>query len=233
MKEFLFGFLILCGYFLSCATVAILCRKTLKIENEIFRKILHYILLGSVFVFTCAYKTWWKSALSCVAFIVLVYPILCIAERSQSYSETVTERKKGELKSSLILVFLTFAAVISLCWGLFLNKHTVIAVILCWGVGDSFAALIGKRLGKRKIYKNKTLEGSLAMAITSFITVFIVFIAAGLLPWYLSLVTAFFAAITVSVIELFTPNGFDTVTCPLGAAAIIIFFLFIFGGLSV
>ncbi len=216
MKEFLSGFLVLCGYFLLCAAASILCRKTLKIKDEIFRKILHYILLGSVFVLTYVNKTWWKSALSCVLFIVSVYPILCVAERSQSYSETVTERKKGELKSSLILVFFTFAVVISVCWGLFLNKHIVIAVILCWGVGDSFAALIGKRFGKRKIYKDKTLEGSLAMAITSFITVFIVFIAASLLPWYLSLVTAFVAAITVSVIELFTPNGFDTVTCPLG-----------------
>lgn len=125
MKEFLVGFLILCAYFLVCASIAIVCRKTLKIRDEIFRKALHFILLGSVFVFAYAYNTWWKSALSCIVFIIIVYPILCFAERLKNYSQTVTERKKGELKSSLILVFLTFAAIISVCWGLFSNKHTV------------------------------------------------------------------------------------------------------------
>ena len=94
MKEFLFGFLMIIVYFAPCALIALLSRKLFKIPDEIFRKILHFILLGSLFVFVFAYKTWWISALSCLVFIIIVYPILKLCERFKQYSYIVTERKK-------------------------------------------------------------------------------------------------------------------------------------------
>lgn len=116
--------------------------------------------------------------------------------------------------------------------GLVFKQAYRLAVILCWGIGDAFAALVGKKFGKHKIYKNKTLEGSLAMASSAFLTVLTVLLINNLFAWYLSLLTAFIAAIVVATIELFTPNGLDTVTCPLGAMVVIILLLTAFGGLS-
>lgn len=232
MSEFFIGFAILCGYFLICAFTAILFRKTFKIPNEVFRKILHFILLGSVFVFIFAFNTWWISALAAVIFIIIVYPILLIAEKFKNYSETVTERKKGELKSSLLIVFSTFAVVISIAWGLFGNKIIVLSSILSWGIGDAAAALVGTKFGKRKIYKKKTLEGSLAMLCTSFLTLLIIFLISDLTPWYFSPITSLLVAIAVSAAELYTPNGLDTFTCPISSLLVTISLLLLFGCLA-
>ena len=231
MQEFLNGVLMLIIYFISCATIALVCRKMIKIPNELFRKILHFILLTSLFVFIFAFKTWWSSALTCILIIVLAYPILLFFERFKTYSDTVTERKKGELRSSLILVFLMFAVIITICWNLLDNKLLALPVIYAWGYGDALAALIGTKFGKRKIYKKKSLEGTLAMFITSVIVVSILLSIVNIIPWYGVIVTTIFVSIGVTAVELFTPNGLDTVTCPFTSLIIMIPLLILFGGL--
>ena len=231
MQEFLNGVLLLIIYFISCATIALVCRKMIKIPNELFRKILHFILLTSLFVFIFAFKTWWSSALTCILIIVLAYPILLFFERFKTYSDTVTERKKGELRSSLILVFLMFAVIITICWKLLDNKLLALPVIYAWGYGDALAALIGTKFGKRKIYKKKSLEGTLAMFITSVIVVSILLSIVNIIPWYGVIVTTILVSIGVTAVELFTPNGLDTVTCPFTSLIIMIPLLILFGGL--
>lgn len=231
MQEFLNGVLMLIIYFISCATIALVCRKMIKIPNELFRKILHFILLTSLFVFVFAFKTWWSSALTCILIIVLAYPILLFFERFKTYSDTVTERKKGELRSSLILVFLMFAVIITICWKLLDNKLLALPVIYAWGYGDALAALIGTKFGKRKIYKKKSLEGTLAMFITSVIVVLILLSIVNIIPWYGVIITTIFVSIGVTAVELFTPNGLDTVTCPFTSLIIMIPLLILFGGL--
>lgn len=47
------GMLVL--YFAVLATIAIVCRACIRIPDEIFRKILHCILLGSLLVFVLAF----------------------------------------------------------------------------------------------------------------------------------------------------------------------------------
>ena len=231
MQEFLNGVLMLIIYFISCATIALVCRKMIKIPNELFRKILHFILLTSLFVFVFAFKTWWSSALTCILIIVLAYPILLFFERFKTYSDTVTERKKGELRSSLILVFLMFAVIITICWKLLDNKLLALPVIYAWGYGDALAALIGTKFGKRKIYKKKSLEGTLAMFITSVIVVSILLFIVNIIPWYGVVITTIIVSIGVTAVELFTPNGLDTVTCPFISLIIMIPLLILFGGL--
>lgn len=56
------------------------------------------------------------------------------------------------------------------------DKLLALAVIYAWGYGDAFAALIGTKFGKHKIYKKKSLEGTLAMLTTSFITLIVILI---------------------------------------------------------
>lgn len=231
MKEFLLGFLMIIIYFALCATVALLSRKLFKIPNEIFRKILHFILLGSLFVFLYCYKTWWISIISCVVFVIIVFPILKFCERFKKYSALVTERNKGELKNSLILVFLMFSIIIGVGWGIFNDKLLVLASIYAWGFGDAFAALIGTKFGKTKIYKKKSLEGTLAMFITSVISVFIILLIRGVLPWYINIIPVLVTSILSTTTELFTPNGLDTITCPVVSLISLILTLLLFGGL--
>ena len=206
-------------------------RKLCKIPDEIFRKGLHFILLGSLLVFVNAFNTWWISAIGCLTVVALAYPVLYFCERFKTYSKVVTERKKGELKNSLIIVFFMFVFVIAICWGWIGDKMLVLASIYAWGFGDAIAALIGTKIGKHKIYKKKSLEGTLAMFITSFITVLIILLIRGVIPWYSVLLVTLLTSLVSTVIELYTPNGLDTVTCPIGAMVVMLPLLCLLGGI--
>lgn len=66
-------------YFAAVVIVAFSARLAFPIPDEVFRKILHFILLGSFYVLVVSYPVWWQAAL------VAVYLIWCgvktVAER--------------------------------------------------------------------------------------------------------------------------------------------------------
>lgn len=98
--EFIRGYGIIIGYFIVCASAALLLRHFIDIPKEVFRKVLHFILLGSIFIWIYAFETWWISAVSAIVFIFMVFPILHFAENIPGYSELLIERKKGKIKKS-------------------------------------------------------------------------------------------------------------------------------------
>lgn len=223
MTEFFTGVLYVIIYYAALATVALTLRVLTKIPDEPFRKLLHLILLNSLPVFLFAFREWWHATLFCVIFAVVVYPVLMLFERHKDYSHTVTERKKGELKSSLLVVFSMFAIVISVSWGLLSDKWLALASVYAWGVGDAAAALIGKRFGKHKIGKSKkSYEGSFAMLVCSISFVLIFLLCRGGMEWYGYLLTSLIAGLACTAVEFYTPGGFDTITCPISAMAVIL-----------
>ncbi len=234
MIVFLLNFLKLVLYFVICIILALSIRLFTKVPNEVYRKTLHFIVLGATFVFLYVFDTWYSAVLAALTFAILVFPILSLAERFKGYSNILAERKKGELKRSLISVFAMFSIVISMTWGLLGERYIALAVILGWGVGDAAAALIGKRFGKRYLEGKfvdgkKTLEGTLAMFVSSFIVIILILIFHIRLPWYGYLTVAFLTAIVNSLVELNTKHGYDTITCPLGSLLIILPLLYIWG----
>ena len=227
INKFLYGFIILLVYFLLAASLAMLARKLLRMPRELFRKTLHLVLLFSLPVFLYAFPTWFLSALAAISFAAAIYPILAFGERFDGYSELLTQRKDGEIKRSLMLVFLMFAVIIGICWGWLGDRMLAVACIYAWGFGDGAAALVGKRFGRhylqsRMIEGRKSLEGTLAMFIVSFFSVFIIMMFRGGLNWQHCFVIALAAGAVSALVELFTLGGFDTVTCPMAAASIII-----------
>lgn len=232
--EFLTGFGILIGYFSVCASGALLLRRFVRVPTEVFRKILHLILLCSLLVWVYAFHTWWVSALAPVVFIAVVFPLLSLAERIEGYSELITERKHGEIKNSLVIVCGMFTALICICWGWLGEQWLVLACVYAWGFGDGAAALVGKKFGRhylegRFIEGRKSLEGTLAMFVVSFLSVLIVLLTSGKVAWYGNLPIAALAAAVCAVVELYTPNGMDTLTCPFAAAAVILPLVHIWG----
>lgn len=235
MREFLISFGILLLYFAVCATAAILLRRFVPVPREVFRKTLHIILLGSILVFTYAFVTWWISAIAAIVFMVIVFPILSFAERIPGYSELLTERKGGEIKNSLVVVFSMFAVLICVCWGWIGEKYLVIASVFAWGLGDAAAALVGKRFGRhyiegKLVEGRKSLEGTFAMFVVSFVTVLIILLANGTAQWYGYISIAVVTAAVCAVVELYTKGGMDTLTCPFAAAAIMIPLIRLWGG---
>lgn len=232
---FLEGFSVLLAYFAVAAFLALLARKLVAMPGELFRKALHSVLLFSLPVFLIAFTSWKLSALAALVFATLVYPLLAFGERFSSYSELLIQRSDGEIKRSLMLVFVMFAAIISICWGWLEDRALAAACIYAWGFGDGAAALVGKRFGRRflqgkMIEGRKSLEGTLTMFAVSFLTVFTIMLLRGRLPWQYCFVIAAATAAVSAIVELFTLGGFDTLTCPMAAAAVIIPLTVFWGG---
>ncbi len=235
MQELINGMGVIGLYIIPAASLMLIARRLLKILDELFRKILHFILLGAYIPFLFAFETWWISAGVAATLIIVLYPILLLAGRIPAFSSFVNERKKGEFKSSMILALGIMVLSISICWGIFDDRYLVLASIYAWGVGDAFAALIGKQFGKHKIRwkiadSHKSIEGSVAMFLTSAISVYVVLVLRGGLDGISCLVIAVAAALICTFVELCTSNGFDTVSCPTVAMLIIIPLVKILGG---
>ena len=222
-------------YIIPAVSVMLIARKLIKVPDELFRKILHFILLGAYVPFLFGFQTWWISAGVAGSLVLILYPMLALAGRIPAFSSFVNERKKGEFKSSMILALGMMVLSICICWGIFDDRYLVLASIYAWGVGDAFAALIGKQFGKHKIRwkyadSHKSVEGSLAMFLTSAISVMVVLLLRGGLDIIGCLIIAVVAAFTCTLVELCTNNGFDTVSCPVTAMVVIIPLLKVLGG---
>lgn len=223
------GYILL--YFIPLAISALCLRALVRIPDEIFRKALHCILLGSLPVFLFGYQTWPAAALACLLFAAVIYPILRFFERFKAYSRIVTERRSGELKSSLLLVFAMFALIIAVCWGWLGDRMLALTSVYAWGFGDAAAALVGKRFGRHKIPRTKkSAEGTLSMFLVSLTSVFLLLLLRGGIAPFSCLCAALPVAAVSAVTELYTPGGYDTFTCPISAMFTLLPILHLFGG---
>ena len=90
-------------YFVIMASIALLARVLIKIPDELFRKILHCILLGSLIPFVFCFPVWWVSALTAVGFAIAVYPILAVQARLYGAKSLVDICVTGALLSVALL----------------------------------------------------------------------------------------------------------------------------------
>ena len=103
MHPFLYGMLITVLYIAIAVGSMMLARRLIKIPDELFRKILHFILLGAYIPLCFAFEAWWMATAFSASLIVLLFPALFFAEKIPMFSSFVNERKKGEFKSSMVL----------------------------------------------------------------------------------------------------------------------------------
>ena len=235
MKEFLYGVAAFLWYVIPVAGTIILGRAVIRIPDELFRKLLHFILLGAYIPILFAFKTWWMAALFALLIILLFYPVFALAVRIPNFSHFVNERKRGEFKSSLVLALCMMAVCIWICWGILDDRLLVLACIYAWGVGDGFAALIGKRFGRHKIHlpfadSKKSVEGSAAMFLCSVLSVLTVLLIRGGVGFGACLLIAIVTAVVTTWVELCTKGGYDTVTCPAAAMMVILPMIKLLGG---
>ena len=227
MREFLHGTGIVILWLLPLASVMLGARRLLKIPDELFRKLLRFLLMGVYIIVLYSFETWWIAAIFAASLTVLLIPILTLAGKIPHFSTFVNERKQGEFCHSMILAFSTMAAAILICWGWLGDRLFVLVCIYAWGIGDGFAALVGKRFGRHKIRlkfadHRKTWEGSAAMFVTSAAAVLTVLLIRGGLSVGSCLVIALAGAAASTLAELCSKNGYDTVICPAAAAVVIL-----------
>ena len=210
------------GYIIACAAILILLRFTIKIPDYIFRKLLHIVAFTSILPLALCTDQWLAAVLSEIVFLLVIIAALHIFEHFPFYSALFVEKRKHEVLTSFILLFSLMTVLLAVFWGGFGEGHKYIAVaaIMAWGPGDAMAAIIGKNHGKHKlrgkhIEGTKSVEGSVAMAVTSFLCTLPVLLTMSGLPWYIALLFAAVTAPIASLTELFTMRGFDTVTVPI------------------
>ena len=191
--------------------------KLLHISQKASRKFLHAMIGNLPFII--------PFFTSNIYPVLVAAPFILVTFFASPYSpfKTVSKRLKGladitEEGHHLGLVFYaisyTFLAL------LFASQPYVIAAgILPMAYGDSVAAMVGERYGRRryKLVADKSLEGSAAMFFASFLslTISLIFFSA-LYPFSVFEKTfpALAAATVATLVESFSPMGFDNLTVP-------------------
>ncbi len=206
-------------YIASFAMVLILLRAILCIPKDIFRKLLHIAAFTSSIFVVLTGGNWIADTLTLVLFAAVVYPVLSLAEHWSGFGGLFVEKKPGEVRNSLLLLFLSQAVFVALSCGLIGKPYIVIASTAAWGLGDIAAAWVGRPFGKHKIRlkiadPGKSWEGSAAMAAVSALACFTVLLSLRVCP----VTTAVFVSLAIGVVSAFAEmcsrGGMDTVTVP-------------------
>ena len=197
------------------------------LSKETFRKLLHCVAFSSGVVLAYAAQSWLPAALTAVLFAVAVYPILALAERWSGYAGLFNERRPGEVKMSLLLLFGVTAAIIALCWGVGGQRALVPAVLFTWGFGDMAAGLAGRRFGRHPLRLPfvdplKSVEGSAAFVSVGFVLCCVTLAVTGLCTIPQAALWALAASVPGAYVEAVSRNGNDTVTVPLAIALVLL-----------
>jgi dolichol kinase len=204
--------------------------KVAHVSRKTSRKFLH-IMIGNLPFVIPFFTVGFLPGLVAAPFILLTFlaspysPFKSTAARMRGLSDITEEGHR---------LGLVFYAVSYTCLAfLFPSKAYVIAAgILPMAYGDAAASIVGEKFGKRryKLVALKSLEGSAAMFMVS-----VASLAVGLVffsffyPFLLveKLVAALAAAVVATVVEGFSPMGFDNITVPVFSVLV---FLLIGGG---
>ena len=210
-------------YIGSLALLLILVHALIRIPKDVFRKLLHAAALTSSIFVVLRGEGWIEDTLTLVLFAALVWPILALAERWRGYGGLFVEKKPGEVKTSLLLLFLSQAVLLAVTCGLLKKPWILIASTAAWGVGDTAAAWVGRPFGKHRIRwriadPKKSWEGSGAMALSSALSCFAVLMLLDVTSPVRAALWSLTAGCVSAFAEMCSRGGSDTVTVPAAAA---------------
>lgn len=221
-------------YIIAMASVLIVIRFATKVPDYIFRKLLHVVAFTSILPAVLWADSWQQAVAVKVLFLAIIIVGLVCAERLPFYQSLFVEKGKHEVLTSFIMLFTLMAVQIAVFWGGMgdAGRYIPIAAIMAWGPGDGAAAICGRLFGRHKLQGRliegvKSVEGSAAMALTSFLcTAAVLLTLSGLSVGTCLLLSAMIAPVA-ALTELLTKRGLDTITVPivagliLGAAALL------------
>ncbi len=219
-------------FIVPAALLLLILHFTLNIPQVVFRKLLHLPAFCSAAVIVWRADSWQAASLTLVLSAAIVYPVLCLAQRWKGYDSLFVQKAPGEIKKSLLLLFLCDAALVALCWGVFDLPWAAVAAILMWGSGDGAAALAGHRFGRHHVRlpladPKKTWEGSAAMAGLSTAVGTVTMLILTAIPWWQCLLMTMATSVFGAYTELVSRNGDDTVTVPVVNTAVLLALYFL------
>lgn len=238
LREALRGIGIFIGYYVVAASLLLVLRLRFRLSGEGFRKMLHVACVLSILPLLYGFETWYLAALTPLLFAAVIYPLIALLERFPRVFAMLEQRGPGEIRGSLILVFVMMAVLVSLYWGLLgsQGKPVILVSVMAWGFGDATAALFGKAYGRHHfnlphVEPAKTAEGSLGMAAVASLSALACLLLATPLAFLPCLVTALVCGVVAAVVELYSTHGMDTLSVPLVTSVVAVGLLFAFGGI--
>jgi phytol kinase len=167
------------------------------ISSETARKVIHIGVIHWWLIALHFITTTWVALIGPVSFIVI--NALNVKLRLIPGIQREETNDFGTVYYAISLSMITFAAYE-------FNMVTAASIALfVMGYGDGLAALIGKAVPSRMIRVNKSLLGSLTMLIVSFGVSFY---------WSQDVGVSIGLALAATVVEGFSPKGFDNLSVP-------------------
>jgi phytol kinase len=162
-------------------------------------------------------SNWWILAMILFDHVLfaMIPPLTFIILNHYSYKKNLIKpmERNGQAHFGTVYYPISLFILVVITFGY--NEPMIGAMgILILGYGDGTAAIVGKAYGTRTIAPGKTVAGTIAMFISSFVVALIVFMIAWPSHAYLAVAVAGIA----TLIELHTPKGFDNLSIPLGTS---------------
>jgi len=206
-----YGVVISLVYFFSLIGISTILTKKKILQGESSRKFIHINASNWWFIAMYFFDNAWIASIVPAIFIVINY----YSFKNQTFKAMERNGSKKDLGSVyyvislLILTLLTFG-----------NEFELFGAIgiLTMGYGDGFSAIIGEKFGKTKIKVGenlKSLEGTLIVIFFGFAISGFVFLYIGDAWWG---VKALIIGIMSGLLELYTKDGFDNISLPLGVS---------------
>lgn len=216
------------AYIILAASSLVILRYTTKVPDYIFRKLLHIVAFTSILP-AILWADYWQQAVAVkVLFLIVIIIGLTSIERRPFYKSLFVEKGKHEVLTSFIMLFSLMAVLIAVFWGGFGDayRYVPVAAIMAWGPGDGAAAICGRLFGRHRLQGRmiegvKSVEGSVAMAMTSFCCTLPVLLTLSPLSPVVCVAVALVIAPIASLTELFTKRGLDTITVPIVTSVIL------------
>lgn len=219
---------IITAFIVPCVIVLLPVRFLTRVKPFVFRKLLHIVAFTCVTLMILTSRSWQSASLASVIIAIILYPLLFTLEKETWYSGLFVQKRPGEIRRSLLMLFFMFAAITAVTWGVFDKPYFGANAILMWGIGDAAAALTGIPFGRHKVMikpvnGKKSWEGSIAMLVVSSIIGLFVLYFGQKVSFPVSVVLCLTGALSGTVAELFSPGEWDTVTVPAVIAAVSLF----------
>lgn len=159
-------------------------------------------------------SNWWIVAMVLFEpseyYLAIIPPFTFIILNYLSYRFDLVKSMERDVKSAndLGTVYYAISLFIITFFAFYYDQLMIGALaILAMGYGDGLGAVIGKSFKSKILYHNKSVFGSLAMFLSTLII--------GIILFPSSILIIILISILATLIELFTPKGFDNFSVPL------------------
>lgn len=232
------GLILVYAYVALVVVIATLAKRRWP-EGSGFRKVIH-ILVGNIvffwWIFDSSYVMAFLAAAPFIFLLLLMTPSSPIRELDNSFLKMASAEGHG-----YGLVFYAISWTI-LALVLFQDRLVASIAIVAMSYGDGVGGLIGKRYGRRKLWKNKSYVGTTAVALGTFLATlavigFYTYLSGSMpglnvYPYTIPEAIGLAALVGgfVAVVELFSPGEYDNLIVPFLTAGVVIVVQLMLGG---